>query len=157
MRRAGFFILQPAGYLSIVDQQVQPSIGDIQQNLIAGAHGRKRGLGFEITGTKGALRFDQERMNELAVYEARGAAGRRGFRSILSGPEHPYYAAFCPAPGHGLGFNDLKLIEVYRLLSGLDGAAPLYPDFRDAAKIARVIDAVLRAAGERHWVAVAEV
>jgi predicted dehydrogenase len=51
----------------------------------------------------------------------------------------------------------LKLIEVYRLLSGLDGTAPLYPDFHDAAKIARVIDAVLRAAGEGRWVAVAEV
>ena len=121
------------------------------------AHGRKLGLGFEITGTKGALRFDQERMNELAVYEARGAAGRRGFRTILTGPEHPYYAAFCPAPGHGLGFNDLKLIEVYRLLSGLDGTAPLYPDFHDAAKIAQVIDAVLRAAEEGRWVTVAEV
>lgn len=119
------------------------------------AHGRKLGLVFEITGAKGALRFDQERMNELAIYEAGAAAGRRGFRTVLSGPEHPYYAAFCPAPGHGLGFNDLKLIEVYRLLLGLVDAAPLYPDFREATKIARVLDAVSRSAEERCWVDVA--
>ena len=60
-------------------------------------------------------------------------------------------------PATALGFNDLKLIEIYRLLTGLDGPAPLYHDFRDAAKIAQVIDAVLRAAGEGRWVDVAEV
>ena len=47
---------------------------------------------------------------EMAL-AAIAAADRRGFRTILIGPEHPDYAAFCPAPGHGLGYNDQKIIE----------------------------------------------
>jgi hypothetical protein len=37
---------------------------------------------------------------------------RLGRRTITAGPEHPPYGAFCPAPGHQLGFNELKIIEV---------------------------------------------
>ena len=44
-------------------------------------------------------------------YYAGDGAGRRGFRTVFAGPEHEPYGAFCVAPGHQLGFNDLKAIE----------------------------------------------
>jgi hypothetical protein len=65
-------------------------------------------LSFEITGTKGAIRFSQERMNELLLY--RGDGAKSGFTRIETGPDHPPYGNFCPAPGHHIGFNDLKVI-----------------------------------------------
>ena len=129
------------------------AIGTIEASRVA--HGRKIGLTFEINGSKGSVAFDQERMNELAVYDGSVAAARCGFRTILTGPAHPYYAAFCPAPGHGLGFNDLKVIEVYRLLRGLDADEPLYPDFRQASRIQAIVDAVEKSAAKRSWVKVA--
>jgi hypothetical protein len=67
------------------------------------ATGRKCGLCFEINGSKGSLVFDQERMNEIRYYASSDASDRRGFRTVLAGPEHADYGAFCPASGHGLG------------------------------------------------------
>ena len=72
------------------------------------AVGRTMQLAFEITGTKGSIAFTQERLNELELYVGGQPHGRKGFKTITAGPEHPPYGAFTPAPGHQLGFNDLK-------------------------------------------------
>jgi len=119
------------------------------------APGRKLYLGFEVNGTKGSIIFDQERMNELRLFEAAGPAAQRGFRTILTGPDHPDYGAFLPAPGHGLGFNDLKVIEAYRLLDAIGAGKNPYSDFRRAWHIERVLEAVVRSAETRRWVPVA--
>jgi predicted dehydrogenase len=118
------------------------------------AQGRKMGLGFEITGSRGALVFDQTRLNELRLYRAGQAPGRQGFTTILAGPEHPGYAAFCPAPGHQIGFNDLKVIEVARFLEAIAAGTPAYPDFAAALQFERVLDAVQRSAVERRWIGI---
>ena len=115
------------------------------------ALGQKMGLGFEITGTKGALVFDQTRMSELRLYRGGDAKGRQGFTTILAGPEHPGYAAFCPAPGHQIGFGDLKLLEVAALLEAVAAAKPAYPDFATAMAFERVLDAIKRSADSRAW------
>ena len=62
--------------------------------------GRKMGYAYEITGTKGAIRFDQEDQNALWLYRAEGADAGRGFTKILTGPAHPDYESFCQGPGH---------------------------------------------------------
>lgn len=106
------------------------------------AWGRKNRLAWEVHGEAGMLCFDQERLNELQLYEARTSGPRAGFRTILTGPAHPPYGAFVPAPGHGLGFNDLKVVEVEHLLSGIAGDAPIHPDFGAALEIERIIHAI---------------
>jgi predicted dehydrogenase len=50
----------------------------------------------------------------------------------------------------------MKTIEVYRMLMGVAGKAESYPDFREAYRIERVLEAVLRSAAERRWVRVEE-
>ena len=121
------------------------------------ARGRKNQLWFELNGSKGTLLFDQERMNELRVFKGNPRSGADGFTTLMMGPQHPPYAAFCPAPGHSLGFNDLKTAEAAHLLRGLAGDEPLYPDFAAAAEIDRVIAAIERSAAERRWVDVKDV
>jgi predicted dehydrogenase len=116
------------------------------------AWGRKSRLGFEVHGDSGMIIFDQERMNELQLYVNEGPRATQGFRTILTGPAHPPYGEFCPAPGHQLGFNDLKIIEASRLLRGIAGLEPATPGFADALKIERVIHAIAdsaRAGGQR--------
>ena len=73
---------------------------------------------------------------------------------ITAGPEHEPYGAFCPAPGHQLGFNDLKTIEMRDFLTAVAAGGKTFPDFREAARIQAVIDAVLTAARERSWIEV---
>ncbi len=124
--------------------------GTIESSRIA--RGRKLHLCWEVTGTRGALYFDQERMNEIKLYRADDPAGRHGFKTIYIGPEHPHYGAFFPIAGLGLGYNDQKTIEVFDLLAALADDRPLDPDFRAGWQVSRVIDAVLQSAQERRWV-----
>ncbi len=116
------------------------------------ATGLKCGLTFEVFGTKGAIGFDQERMNELRLYSGGQAKGRAGYRTILAGPEHADYGRFCPAPGHGLGINDLKIIEIHNLLVAIDGGKAFYPDFSEGLNVQSVMAAVERSSSERAWV-----
>ena len=116
------------------------------------ATGRKCGLCFEVYGSKGSLVFDQERMNELGFYNTADSAGSHGFRTILSGPEHPDYAAFCPAPGHGLGINDLKVIEARNFIQSIATNEPVYSDFRNGYHIQEVIDAIELSNERQEWI-----
>ncbi|MBL4906403.1 MAG: hypothetical protein JKX94_03050, partial [Sneathiella sp.] len=115
------------------------------------AWGRKGYLAWELHGSKGMLRFDQERMNELYLYQAEGNNRTDGFKTILTGPSHPPYGLFTPAPGHGLGFNDLKVIEIAHLLKGVMGQEKLYPDFSDALHIEKVIHGIVESSNSRSW------
>ena len=126
--------------------------GSIEASWVAA--GRKMNLAFEVTGTRGTIAFDQERMNELNLYASGGTPGRDGFRTILSGPAHPPYGRFCPAPGHHLGFNDMKTIEVRAVLEAVAGGPAFLPDFREAARIQATVDAIMDSARARAWVTV---
>lgn len=112
------------------------------------AWGRKNRLGFEVHGTKGMIVFEQERMNELQLYVNEGDAATAGFRTILSGPAHAPYGNFCPAPGHQLGFNDLKVLEAGAMLRAVATGEKAYPDFTDALEFEKVIHAVAVSARE---------
>lgn len=116
------------------------------------ATGRKMQLAFEVTGTRGSLAFTQERMNELRVFGPGQPPSREGYKTITAGPQHPPYGDFCPAPGHQLGFNDLKVIEVRDLLLGAAGGPAPWPDFREAWEVQRIVDAILRSSREQRWV-----
>ncbi|MGE4253493.1 MAG: Gfo/Idh/MocA family protein [Parvibaculaceae bacterium] len=118
------------------------------------AHGRKNGLKIEVHGSKGMLWLDNERMNELNLYVAEGPPERRGFRRILSAPQHAAYGRLCPAPGHGLGFNELKVIELAELLYAVTGRPSASVTFAQGLAIERVIHAFARSAGRGEWVSV---
>ena len=126
--------------------------GTIEASWIA--TGQKMQHAFEIYGSRGALAFTQERLNELRFYDAGGPAGRRGFKTILAGPEHEPYGAFCVAPGHQLGFNELKAIEIRDLLTAIAGGPAVGPDFREGWEVQRVVEAVYTSAREGRWVEV---
>ncbi|WP_417449808.1 Gfo/Idh/MocA family protein [Kordiimonas sp.] len=115
------------------------------------ALGKKQGLAFEIVGTKGSIEFDQERMNELRLYEANAPIGRAGFKTLLVDSSCPDFGAFCPAPGHGLGYNDLKIIEVNRLMKAIVAGAPVPVDLYQARDIERIIDTWITSAEQRTW------
>ena len=115
------------------------------------ATGTKCALTFEIYGSKGSLTFDQERMNEIRLYTGSEPGKLAGFRTILAGPEHADYAAFCPAPGHGLGINDLKIIEIHHLLSSICRGSPVCSDFDDGYRVQLIADAIASSHEQRTW------
>lgn len=119
------------------------------------ATGRKMGYAYEITGTEGAIRFDQEDQNALWLYRADDPPGQRGFRKILTGPEHPDYLPFCQGPGHGTGYQDQILIEARDFLRAIETGAPVWPTFRDGMEVNRVIAAAHASHAAKAWVDVA--
>lgn len=123
--------------------------GMIEANWVA--TGRTMQLAFELTGTKGSLAYTQERLNELLHYRAGGDSRRNGFVRIEAGPQHHPYGLFCVAPGHQLGFNDLKTIEVAEFLGAIAGGERQGPDFREAWEIQKVIDTAVESSRMRAW------
>jgi len=123
--------------------------GSIEANWIA--TGRKMQHDFEVYGAKGALVFSQERFNELHFYSADDPAGRRGFRRIEAAPDHAPYGRFCVAPGHQLGFNDLKAIEVAGFLDAVAGRAPEPFGFRKGLRIQTLVEEIQASSRDRAW------
>jgi predicted dehydrogenase len=126
--------------------------GTIEANWVA--TGRKMQLGFELHGSKGTLVYTQERLNELLFYPAGGNPQTSGFVRIESGPQHPPYGLFCVAPGHQLGFNDLKTIEMGEFLAAINGGPKNGPDFEEAWEIQKVIDTAIKSSQLRQWLTV---
>ena len=121
------------------------------------ANGRKMGYAYEITGTKGAIRFDQEDQNALWLYRTDAPEGQRGFRKILTGPEHPDYLPFCQGPGHGTGYQDQIIIEAKDFLEAITAGESRWPTFRDGLAVSEVVAAARRAHASRTWEQVKEV
>ena len=115
------------------------------------ATGRKMGYAYEVFGTKGAIRFDQEDQNALWLYEAGRAPAERGFRKVLAGPVHPDYLAFCQGPGHGTGYQDQIIIEAKDFIEAIESGAPRWPTFRDGLAVHQVVAAARASHAARGW------
>lgn len=115
------------------------------------ATGRKMGYAYEISGTKGAIRFDQEDQNALWLYRRDGPEAQRGFTKILTGPAHPDYAPFCQGPGHGTGYQDQIIIEAKDFLQAIHSGKSIWPTFRDGHEVNRVLAAALASSDARQW------
>ena len=121
------------------------------------ATGRKMGYAYEIHGTKGSIRFDQEDQNAVWLYQAEGPEATRGFAKILTGPAHPDYEPFCLGPGHGTGYQDQIIIEAKDFLTAIESGQSNWPTFRDGLAVAEVVEAALISAQNGAWTPVPQV
>ena len=120
------------------------------------ATGRKMGYGYEVFGTDGAIRFDQEDQNALWLYEADVPEAERGFRKVLTGPAHPDYKPFCLGPGHGTGYQDQIIIEAKDFLTAIETGEPRWPTFEDGLRVHEIMAATRASQDTRSWVSIAD-
>ncbi|WP_448951790.1 Gfo/Idh/MocA family protein [Labrys neptuniae] len=118
------------------------------------AWGRKGRIQLQIFGEAGTIVFDQERFNEVQLFRREGMEETQGFRTILSAPVHKPYDRFIPAPGHGLGFNDLKVIECRELIGRIRGEEACVLDFDDGIAIERTVHAIADSFAKGGWIKV---
>jgi predicted dehydrogenase len=113
--------------------------------------GRKNKLWIELDGAEAALRFDQERPEELWW-------GRRDAASILR--RDPEYLSADAArfstlpPGHPQGYGDCFdafVADVYDAIA-TDQPSEGLPSFQDGLRAAQITDAVLASAASQAWV-----
>ena len=126
-----------------------PTVGTFEATRFAAGH--KNGNSFEINGSKGSIRFNLERMNELEVYDRTEAEGQHGFKTILAtDPSHPYMEAYWP-PAHNIGYEHGFINTVYDLMNAMARGRGIQPDFRQGVRVQAVLETVSKAAKSKKW------
>lgn len=113
--------------------------------------GPKCEMSFEVNGTKGALKWNFERLNELALYLPNEDAISDGYTNLIGGPRFPYHGRFNPGDGIGIGYEDLKCIEAYNFLQSIVEGKQREPSFASALTLAGVQAAMIRSWESGHW------
>lgn len=118
------------------------------------ATGHKNGMSLEINGSKGSIKFEFERMNELQYYSAEDEEGLQGFRLIqVTEDIHPYADAWWPV-GHVIGYEHTFVHEMYEFIEAIAKDKPTSPDFYDGVKCSQVLEAVELSIENRQWIEV---
>jgi predicted dehydrogenase len=118
------------------------------------AHGRNNFLTFEIHGTLGSIYFNYERRDELQVAFASDQADRKGFRTVYTGPAHPYGEGLWPIPALGIGYGETKIIETYDFVKAIMEGGEVSPNFKDGYQINLIADAMAASSQSRSWTSV---
>jgi myo-inositol 2-dehydrogenase/D-chiro-inositol 1-dehydrogenase len=121
------------------------------------ARGHKALFTLEINGEHGSVEWDLHDLHRLQYFSHHDESALRGWRTInVSDNDHPYMKSWW-VPGLQIGYEHTFVHQVADFLSGLRAGKKSVPDFRDGLAVDAVVDAVLRSAQSRRWVAVEEV
>jgi predicted dehydrogenase len=102
------------------------------------ANGNKNANTVEVNGSKGSIKFDLERLDELEVLRE----GHRGFETVLVTDESdPYVDRWWPA-GHIIGWEHTFVHENYEFLTAIDEGGEYHPDFADGLQVQEVLAAI---------------
>jgi predicted dehydrogenase len=107
-------------------------------------------MAFEVYGTRGALGWNLERLNELQLYLVEDEP-HTGYRTVFGGDRFPYHGNFVPGSANGIGFEDLVVIEDYEFCRSVTAGREHEPGFSDAVDWVSVQAALLRSAGSGRW------
>jgi predicted dehydrogenase len=120
------------------------------------AVGKVFGIAWEVSGSEGTIAMSEERFNELKVARLSDPKPERGFKTLLVGSQIPQFKAFFGFDygGGGLGYYDVKVIEVIDLVRGICGSGPCFPDFAFGLENQRIIAAMERSLATSGWVKV---
>ena len=118
------------------------------------AYGRNNFITLEIHGTQGSIHFNYERRDELQVMFAEDPVDARGFRTIYTGPAHPYGEALWPIPAIGIGYSETKIVECHDFFQAVATGTQTSPNFVDGYWCELVADALLKSGETRMWVSV---
>ncbi len=110
-------------------------------------------MAFDAYGTRGAVGWNFERLNELRLYRATEDRGS-GYTTVLGGDRFEHHGAFVPGSGNPIGFEDLIVIEDHEFCSAVAEQRAFAPSFQDALAWAAVHDALLRSSVSGAWEAV---
>jgi predicted dehydrogenase len=112
---------------------------------------------IEINGSKGAIIFDMEKMNELQFYSVDDDVHVRGFRRIQVGEgAHPYMANWWPA-GHIIGYGDTFVNQTFDFITAIAKGDKVKPDFEDGYMCQCVLEAAQVSSVDNQWVSVRDI
>jgi len=125
------------------------AVGSLEASrVIVGPRARMR---FEAHGTRGALAWELERMNELERFQLSEDGVDEGYTTILAGAGHPDFGAFQPGAGVPMGYDDLRVLEARNFLTAVRDGEQREPGVEEMLECARVLDAIERSARSGGW------
>jgi predicted dehydrogenase len=109
-------------------------------------------MAFDVYGTKGALRWNLETMNQMEVFlvDEHGRAPR-GYTTVYAGDRYPYHGHFVPGDANSIGYEDLKVIENFEFLSAVARDEQHEPGFVQAIEYVSFQAAWLRSCETGTW------
>jgi predicted dehydrogenase len=107
-------------------------------------------MAFDAYGTKGALGWNLEKLNELQLYLAEDEL-HTGYRTVFGGDRFPYHGNFVPGSANGIGFEDLVVIEDYEFCRSIAAGREHHPGFAEAVEWVSVQAALLKSAQSGQW------
>ena len=120
------------------------------------ASGQKMGYKYEIYGSKGALKFDQEDQNSLWYFDNTRPKEIAGFTKILISSAHPDFAKLCPGDGHGTGYQEQIIIELRDFLKSIETGHEVWPSFKDGLKVEAIVQSIENSNRSKEWERVLE-
>lgn len=106
---------------------------------------------IEINGSKGAIIFDMEKMNELEFYRVDDSSHIQGYRRIQVGEgDHPYMSHWFPA-GHIIGYGDTFVNQAYDLITAIKEGKKITPDFNDGLICQQILEAADKSVRTKKW------
>ena len=116
--------------------------------------GIEDGLGFEIHGSRGALRWDPMNLDQLFYYDAEAAGaplgGLRGWTAIDCGQRYDKPAGF-PTPKAPIGWIRGHMHCLWNFLRTVHEGKPGNPGLDRGIAIQRMMDTIKRSAQPRAW------
>jgi predicted dehydrogenase len=108
---------------------------------------------FEVNGTRGALSWNFQRLNELELYRV-DSTGDRGYRTVFAAPSMGDFGRFQPGAGISMGYDDLKVTEACKFLTSIAEDRQREPGMPEIVSAMRVVDAMDRSCESGNWEAV---
>ncbi|HET8980329.1 MAG TPA: Gfo/Idh/MocA family oxidoreductase [Solirubrobacteraceae bacterium] len=107
-------------------------------------------MAFDAYGTRGAVGWNLEELNELRLYRATEDRGS-GYTTVRGGDRFGHHGAFVPGAGNSIGFEDLVTIEDHEFCCAVAEERPFAPGFEEALQWAAVQAALLRSVQSGRW------
>ncbi len=105
----------------------------------------------EVHGSRGMLAWDFRRSDELLLSTGQDYQNQAA-QIVFAGPGDGDYAAFQPASGNAMGYDDTKVAEAAHFVAAVAGRGSVVAGMADAVASARALDAMVTSAREGRWV-----
>ena len=109
-------------------------------------------MAFEFNATKGAIRWNYERMNELQLYRAGWHSPSTMGRFDSGRPRPSRYAAFYPGRASSMSYEDLKPLKRLDFLKSVVRKESRRAGLRRGGTLSRSVqDAMVRSWSSERW------
>lgn len=130
-------------------------IGQMSSSRIV--HGKGCSLGYEVEGSKGTIKYNVQRLNELQYADADSDPSQIGFKTIDGNPNHGEYGNFSAMGALGVSYAEVMCMQAHKFLKAIAENKPVDIDVPYGYYVERVCGAMERSAREGRWVSVDEV